>query len=114
VIKTQKGDYAYINSFRDATSEDKLHDVKMEVYHKVRGDFKRIQTYIPRLNQSKFTPRQKDIVNLISKGFTNQEIARELSVSVNTVKNHKSLLFRKVNVRNTVELLGATGALRGQ
>jgi PAS domain S-box-containing protein len=110
-IKSQKGDYVYINSFRDVTSEEKLHDVKMEIYQKVHGDFKRVQSYIPRLNQNNFTPRQIDIVNLISKGFTNQDIARELSVSVNTVKNHKSLLFRKVNVKNSVELLSATRSL---
>ncbi|NJP12584.1 MAG: response regulator transcription factor, partial [Leptolyngbyaceae cyanobacterium RU_5_1] len=68
--------------------------------------------YTPRLNESKLTPRQKDIVNLIAKGFTNNEIAEQLSVSVHTVKNHKSLLYRKVDVRNTMELLGASRAMQ--
>jgi DNA-binding NarL/FixJ family response regulator len=57
---------------------------------------------------------QKDIVNLIEKGFTNQEIAEQLSVSVNTVRNHKSLLFRKTNVKSSIELLRVTRNLQLQ
>jgi len=97
--------YIYINSIKDETSQTKFHDVKMNIYQYVRQEFRQVQTFIPRLSQSDLTPRQKDIVNLIDKGFTNREIAEQLSVSVNTIKNHKSLLFRKVNVKNTIELL---------
>jgi DNA-binding NarL/FixJ family response regulator len=41
---------------------------------------------------------------LIMKGFSNQEIADQLSVSVYTVKNHKQMLFRKANVKSSIEL----------
>ena len=110
-MKGAGGKYIYLNSFRDVTAEEKFYDVKLNVYQNANGELKKIQTYIPRLSQSDFTPRQKDIVNLIGKGFTNSEIARELSVSVHTVKNHKSIMFRKVNVRNTIELLDAANTL---
>jgi DNA-binding CsgD family transcriptional regulator len=106
-LKHRDGKYIYINSFKDVTADEKFHDVKMQIHQDVRGEFRPIQTYIPRLAQTNFTPRQKDIVNLISKGFSNNEIAQKLSVSVNTVKNHKTLLFRKVNVKNAMALLVA-------
>lgn len=108
-IALRHGDnkYLYINSFKDVTADEKFHDVKMQIRQDVRGEFRLIQTYIPRLAQTHFTPRQKDIVNLISKGFSNMEIARKLSVSVHTVKNHKTQLFRKVNVKNAIALLVA-------
>lgn len=107
--KTDK--YIYINLIRDVTLKAKFHDVKMNVYQQVRGEYKKTQTYIPRASKSDFTPRQRDIVNLIDRGFTNQEIAQEMSVSINTVKNHKSLLFRKVRVKSTIELLSITRSL---
>jgi DNA-binding NarL/FixJ family response regulator len=70
-----------------------------------------MQTFIPRQSSSTFTPRQKDIANLISKGFTNMEIARKLGVSIFTVKNHKSLLFKKAKVKNSIELASITREL---
>lgn len=50
------------------------------------------------------TPREKQIVQLIQAGKTNQEIADELFISVATVKDHNNNLFRKCGVRNRVEL----------
>lgn len=110
-IQYKGSQYIYINCIRDVTAEAKFHDVNMNIYQNIKGDFRKIQTYIPRQGQSDFTPRQMDIVNLMDKGFTNQEIAHRLSVSVNTIKNHKSLLFRKTRVRNTIELLRLTRGL---
>jgi DNA-binding CsgD family transcriptional regulator len=103
--------YIYLNLIRDVTYTAKFHDVKMNVYHEVGEKLLRIKTYIPRKNKADFTPRQKDIINLIVRGYTNQEIAEEMSISINTVKNHKSLLFRKVKVKSTIELISITKTL---
>ena len=113
-MKTRSGKYIYINCLRDVSSEARFHEVNMNIYQYVRKEFRKVQTYSPRQNQSDFTPRQKDIVNLIEKGFSNQEIAEQLSVSVNTVRNHKSLLFRKANVKSSIELLRVTRDLQLQ
>ncbi len=50
------------------------------------------------------TVREKQIVQLIQAGKTNQEIADQLFISVATVKDHNNNLFRKCGVRNRVEL----------
>lgn len=44
------------------------------------------------------TEREKEVLQLISKGYSNKEIAKELFLSEKTVKNHVSNLFRKINV----------------
>lgn len=104
--------YIYLNTFEDLTDREKFHDVKLNIYQSIRGDFKKINTYYPRQNSGFITPRQKDIVKLITKGFTNQEIAHQLSLSINTIKNHKNLLFRKLNVKSSIELASIAGELR--
>lgn len=45
------------------------------------------------------TERQKQIIDLIEQGFSNQEIANLLFISVATVKYHLSHIYRKYNVK---------------
>jgi DNA-binding NarL/FixJ family response regulator len=54
------------------------------------------------------TPRQNDIICLTQKGLSNKEIAEYLHVSVSTVKNHKQVVFRKANVKSSLELASVT------
>jgi DNA-binding CsgD family transcriptional regulator len=51
------------------------------------------------------TPREREVIELICAGSTNQEIADRLFISVATVKDHNHNIFRKTNVRNRVELV---------
>lgn len=48
--------------------------------------------------------REKEIISHICLGKTNQEIADELFISLQTVKDHTYNIFRKVNVTNRVQL----------
>ncbi|MEO3824579.1 response regulator transcription factor [Actinomadura sp. B10D3] len=49
------------------------------------------------------TGRELDVVKLVARGRTNEEIAAELFVSLSTVKTHLGSLSRKLNTRNRVE-----------
>jgi two-component system secretion response regulator SsrB len=51
------------------------------------------------------TPRQRDILRLVSIGHTNREIASVLQISVRTVEVHRFNLMRRLNVRNVAQLL---------
>jgi two-component system secretion response regulator SsrB len=51
------------------------------------------------------TPRQRDILRLVSIGHTNREIAAMLEISVRTVEVHRFNLMRRLNVRNVAQLL---------
>jgi len=49
------------------------------------------------------TGREMEVLELIGAGATNREIADHLTLSPNTVKDHASTLFRKVQARNRAE-----------
>ncbi|WOT05624.1 helix-turn-helix transcriptional regulator [Shewanella youngdeokensis] len=51
------------------------------------------------------TRREKTIIQLVSSGARNKEIAENLCISEHTVKAHISSIFRKTQARNRVELL---------
>ncbi len=52
-----------------------------------------------------FTEREKEIIDLICKGYGNKEIAEKTFLSPKTVEKHKSNLFQKTNTFNTVNLV---------
>jgi len=58
-----------------------------------------------RKRNKKVTRREIDIIELIARGYTNQQIADELGVSLRTITNHRANLHKKVGVKNTVGLL---------
>jgi DNA-binding NarL/FixJ family response regulator len=46
------------------------------------------------------TPRQLDVVRLIGRGLTSQEIAEELGVRPKTIENYKQRVFVRLGVQN--------------
>ncbi|MBD5657825.1 MAG: response regulator transcription factor [Candidatus Eremiobacteraeota bacterium] len=57
------------------------------------------------------SPREREILRLLTDGYTNEEIAERLSCASATVKTHLLHLFRKLGVRDRVS--AAVFALRG-
>jgi len=51
------------------------------------------------------TPRETDVLLLIVQGYTNRQIAEELSLSVRTVEGHRSNLTEKLGLHSRVELV---------
>jgi len=51
------------------------------------------------------TPRQREILRMVSMGHTNREIGESLAISVRTVEVHRFNLMRRLNVRNVAQLL---------
>jgi PAS domain S-box-containing protein len=54
------------------------------------------------------TPREREVLELAVRGFSNPEIARRLYVSIDTVKTHLRHLYDKLGVRDRQQLI-ATG-----
>jgi DNA-binding NarL/FixJ family response regulator len=50
------------------------------------------------------TEREMDVVRLVARGRTNQEVAAELFVSLSTVKTHLGSIQAKLGARNRVEI----------
>lgn len=51
------------------------------------------------------TRREKEVLELISEGLTNNEIAEKLFISSTTVDTHRKNLLSKLNAKNTAELV---------
>jgi DNA-binding CsgD family transcriptional regulator len=50
------------------------------------------------------SPREQEVIRLICKGMTNQDISNELYISLQTVKDHVHRIFLKTGVKNRVQL----------
>ena len=55
--------------------------------------------------QKLLTDREREILKLISKEFTNKQIAEELFISERTVETHRKNIFRKTGTNNLVGLI---------
>ena len=50
------------------------------------------------------SPREAEIVDLVMRGYSNHEIEKLLFISLETVKKHVSNIYRKLDVKNRVQL----------
>ena len=58
------------------------------------------------------TPREKEILELLSKGFLYKEIAEKLSITTGTVKQHIHKVYEKLHVQNKTEAINKVYGLR--
>ena len=58
---------------------------------------------VPPISSDLLSPREQEVLTLIVEGLTNREIAAELGIAVNTVRNHVRSVLEKLDVRNRVQ-----------
>ncbi len=61
---------------------------------------------------SQITPMQRKIMNGVSSGLLNKQIAFDLGITEATVKSHMTALMRKLNVRNRTQVALAAQAMK--
>lgn len=86
--------------------------VEKEIFREIIIDtteFIQDKTEIENLNISK---RELEVLNLMSKGMSNQEIADALFVSIPTIKTHSSKLFEKLEVGRRTQAIEKSKRLR--
>ncbi|MBL7772777.1 MAG: hypothetical protein JNM95_07950 [Chitinophagaceae bacterium] len=76
--------------------------VEKEVYVSKEEEFTPNEALIQQLEISK---RELEILNLISQGLKNEEIAQQLFVSLSTVKTHNQNLFAKLDVQRRTQAI---------
>ncbi len=52
----------------------------------------------------RLTPRQREILHLIARGYATREIAIQLHVSVKTVESHRAQLMQRLNIHDVAGL----------
>lgn len=55
--------------------------------------------------EDELSEREKDVVKLICKEFTNNEIAEKLFISPRTVESHRQRILEKIGAKNTVGIV---------
>jgi DNA-binding CsgD family transcriptional regulator len=65
----------------------------------------------PRRLDEPLSERELEVLGLIASGRTNSEVARDLFISVGTVKSHTGNIFRKLGANNRAEAVSRAGDL---
>jgi DNA-binding NarL/FixJ family response regulator len=73
------------------------------------------QQQVPKLEDLGLTPRQAEVLSLLLQGLPNKLIARQLNLSVETVKDHVAAVLRALNVSSrTQAVLAVSQMTQGQ
>lgn len=88
-----------------------LSDLKLAVQRVLNGErwitgsliSKLIDAPTPRIKNVVLTSRQQEILRLLKEGLGNHEIANELHLSVKTIENHLTKLYKQIGVRSRLE-----------
>ncbi|PZR23992.1 MAG: hypothetical protein DI535_22890 [Citrobacter freundii] len=57
-----------------------------------------------------FSQREKDVLDLLGKGFSTKNIAQQLFITEKTVESHRKNMIEKAKVKNTAELIAFASA----
>ena len=70
-------------------------------------DFKKGMVYMfpPSDKEAMLTAREKEILQLISKGLISKQIADKLYISINTVNTHRQRILEKLKADNSIEAI---------
>lgn len=74
-----------------------------EIARRVVASFQKTTAPSPEL--AILTPREKEILDLLAKGYLYKEIAAELFISIETVKRHIHNIYEKLHVQTRTEAL---------
>jgi len=69
-------------------------------YHKFHSDAKVTLEGLNKVSSTPISTKEFEIIELISKGYSNNQIAADLNLSVNTIKWHSQNIYSKLGVRN--------------
>jgi NarL family two-component system response regulator LiaR len=75
--------------------------IAADILERIRADLGR--PALPEEARAELTEREREVLSLIAQGKDNAQIADQLFVSVQTVKNHVSNILAKLEVQNRVQ-----------
>ena len=59
----------------------------------------------PAVKESVLSEREREVVQLLSEGKSNKQVATELGISVKTVESHRAAVMRKLEIGSLAELV---------
>ncbi len=71
---------------------------------RILREFARVDAEGPPPNSTRsLTPREREVLQLVTKGMTNKEIGAQLHIAENTVKNHLRNILEKLHLQNRAQ-----------
>jgi DNA-binding NarL/FixJ family response regulator len=71
---------------------------------RILREFARVGTEGPPPDSTRsLTPREREVLQLVTKGLTNKEIGAQLHIAENTVKNHLRNILEKLHLQNRAQ-----------
>lgn len=86
----------------DAVFSRYLAGFVLDAFRQESTETARLASFDPELDQ--LTPREREVLRLIARGYAYKEIAVELKISVKTVESHVSAVLRKLQLSNRYQL----------
>ncbi len=106
VTKTISGEEllraVYTVAAGDAVFSPRLAGFVLDAFAAARGEATPVASLDPELDQ--LSPREREVLRLIARGYTYKEVARDLVISVKTVESHVSSVLRKLQLSTRHEL----------
>ena len=97
---------AEFNQHLSVIEKSRVNSKLLEMLEPVsRTQTKREELLITLGDHPSLTPREKEIMQLVSQGFSSKEIAAKLFISRHTVESHRKHILRKLSVRNSPEMV---------
>ena len=85
-----------VKAIKSAVQDESL--VDPSVLHKVLTQFRQLTEDSSDHADDKLSPREKEVLEALTAGLSNREIAQKLYITEKTVKAHFSSIYRKMNV----------------
>lgn len=107
----ERDELEHFTLLKDLPTDRVFSRVQLDWFSVHELGYRRLGTYVPTTPEQALTSREIEVVQLIREGLSSKEIAARLFISLNTVRNHRSNLFRKTNARNVVDLVTGVALL---
>ena len=128
-IKDREGDYIYINNqthmlshsadgnmrlftclYEISPDQEPIRGINPRIVNNATGEVRQLSLYEERYTI--LSKREKEILQLISKGALSKEIADRLHISIHTVNTHRQNILQKLSVDNSMEAVQTAMAMR--
>lgn len=71
-----------------------------------KGSHQQLKNYLLNFGEGVLTPREKEVMQLLIRGYSSKEAARLLDISYETERVHRKNIYSKLKINSQKELLG--------
>ncbi|MBD8347069.1 response regulator transcription factor [Dysgonomonas sp. HGC4] len=128
-MTNQKGEYCYITNqthilrnspcgnmwlalclYDLSPNQNPLTGIDSQITNNETGEV--IAVSLSEAKRSILSTREKEILQLIKKGYLSKEISKNLNITINTVNRHRQNILQKLNVNNSLEAVHSAEAMK--